>query len=53
MTGSYGQANQLGNLFAGTAGIYQNEQTAAANRLAQRTPIGSTYGGTTGSSIYG
>ncbi len=51
--GSYGQANQLGNLFAGTAGIYQNEQTAAANRLAQRTPIGSTYGGTTGSSIYG
>jgi hypothetical protein len=41
---NYGQANQLGNLFAGTAGIYQNEQTAAANRKAQSSPIGSLYG---------
>lgn len=41
---NFGQANGLGNLFAGTAGIYQNEQTAAANRRAQQTPIGSLYG---------
>lgn len=41
---SYGNANALGNLFAGTAGIYQTEQTAAANRAAQRSPIGSIYG---------
>lgn len=34
----------LGNLFAGTAGIYQNEQTAAANRKAQSSPIGNLYG---------
>lgn len=43
--GNYGQANALGNIFAGTAGIYQNEQTAAANRKAQSSPIGSLYGG--------
>lgn len=43
--GNYGQANSLGNIFAGTAGIYQNEQTAAANRKAQSSPIGSLYGG--------
>ena len=34
----------LGNMFAGTAGIYSNEQTAAANRRAQSTPFGSLYG---------
>jgi hypothetical protein len=42
---NYGQANSLGNIFAGTAGIYQNEQVAAANRRAQTSPIGSLYGG--------
>lgn len=42
---NFGQANSLGNVFAGTAGIYQNEQTAAANRKAQQSPIGSLYGG--------
>lgn len=42
---NYGQANSLGNIFASTAGIYQNEQTAAANRKAQISPIGSLYGG--------
>ena len=41
---NYGQANGLANLFAGTAGIYQNEQTAAANRKAQSSPFGSLYG---------
>lgn len=41
---NYGNANSLGNLFAGTAQIYQNEQTAAANRKAQTSPIGSLYG---------
>lgn len=41
---NYGGANALGNLFAGTAGIYQNEQVAAANRRAQMSPIGSLYG---------
>jgi len=41
---NYGQANNLGNVFAGTAGIYQNEQTAAANRKAQTSPFGSLYG---------
>jgi hypothetical protein len=42
---NYGNAQSLGNVFAGTAGIYQNEQTAAANRRAQTSPIGSLYGG--------
>lgn len=42
---NFGSANSLGNIFAGTAGIYQNEQTAAANRRAQTSPIGSLYGG--------
>lgn len=41
---NYGNANALGNVFAGTAGIYQNEQIAAANRKAQTSPIGSLYG---------
>ncbi|MGH8324734.1 MAG: hypothetical protein ACRETD_13200, partial [Steroidobacteraceae bacterium] len=37
-------ANSLGNLFGGTAQIYNNEQVAAANRKAQTSPIGSLYG---------
>lgn len=41
---NYGSANTLGNIFAGTSQIYNNEQTAAANRRAQVTPIGSIYG---------
>lgn len=41
---NYGNANALNNLFTGTAGIYQNEQVAAANRKAQTNPIGSLYG---------
>ena len=41
---NFGNAQSLGNIFAGTAGIYQNEQTAAANRKAQSSPIGSLYG---------
>jgi hypothetical protein len=41
---NYGNAQSLGNVFAGTAGIYQNEQTAAANRKAQTSPFGSWYG---------
>ena len=40
---NYGQANSLNNLFQGTQGIYQNEQTAAANRQAQQNPFGSNY----------
>ncbi len=46
---NYGNANSLGNLFAGTAQIYNNEETAAANRKAQGSPIGSLYGGGTNS----
>lgn len=34
----------LGTLFAGTAGIYNNEQTAAANRAMQINPFGNVYG---------
>lgn len=41
---NYGNANALGNLFSGTGQIWQNEQTAAANRKAQTSPIGSLYG---------
>jgi hypothetical protein len=41
---NYGNANSLNNLFGGTAQIYQNEQTAAANRAAQANPIGTLYG---------
>ena len=41
---NYANTNALGNMFAGTAQIYQNEQTAAANRAAQVTPFGSSYG---------
>jgi hypothetical protein len=50
---NYGNANAINNLFSGTAGIYQNEQTAAANRKAQQSPIGSIYGGTSSNSIWG
>ena len=35
----------LGNLFQGTSQIYNNEQTAAAQRQAQTSPIGNIYGG--------
>jgi hypothetical protein len=41
---NFASPSALGNLFASTAGIYQNEQTAAANRKAQQSPIGSLYG---------
>lgn len=41
---SYANANALGNLFSGTSQIYNNEATAAANRKAQTSPIGSLYG---------
>lgn len=44
---NYGNANSLGNLFAGTANVWGNEQVAAANRKAQQSPIGSVYGGST------
>ena len=50
---NFGNANALGNIFAGTSGIYSNEQTQAANRAAQVNPIGSLYGGSSGSSPYG
>ena len=33
----------LGNLFQGTSQIYNNEQTAAAQRAAQYSPFGSPY----------
>ncbi len=41
---NYGNANTLGNLFAGTSAIYNNEQTAAMQRKAQNSPFGSPYG---------
>lgn len=51
---NYGNANAINNLFSGTAGIYQNEQVAAANRKAQTSPIGSLYGSTSSSpSVWG
>lgn len=51
---NYGNANAVNNLFSGTAGIYQNEQVAAANRRAQASPIGSIYGASgTAPSIWG
>jgi hypothetical protein len=40
---NFGSANALSNLFTGTQDIYQNEQTAAANRQAQQNPFGSNY----------
>jgi hypothetical protein len=51
---NYGNANAVNNLFGGTAGIYQNEQVAAANRKAQQSPIGSIYGAPQGqASVWG
>lgn len=47
---NYGNANALGTLFGNTANIWQNEQTAAANRKAQQSPIGSIYGSSSGGS---
>jgi hypothetical protein len=41
---NYANPQALGNLFAGTAGIYSAEETAAANRRAQTSPFGSYYG---------
>lgn len=41
---NFGNANALGNLFAGSGQIWQNNQTASANRRAQVSPIGSLYG---------
>lgn len=41
--GNY-NAGALGDLFKGTAEIYRNQQTAAANRRAAQQPIGSPYG---------
>lgn len=49
----YTNANALGDLFAGTAQIYKNQETAAANRRAQVSPIGSYYGGNSTGSVYG
>jgi ABC-type transporter Mla subunit MlaD len=51
---NFANANSLGNLFQGTSSIYNNEQTAAATRKAQTSPIGSLYGGgSTGNSVWG
>jgi len=50
---NYMNASALGDLFAGTAKVYTNEQTAAANRRAQITPIGSLYGGGGGAGASG
>jgi hypothetical protein len=41
---NFANPQALGNLFANTAQIYNNEQTASANRRAQASPIGSLYG---------
>lgn len=41
---NYANPQALGNIFSGTGQIWQNEQTAAANRKAQTSPIGSLYG---------
>jgi hypothetical protein len=41
---NFGNANALGNVFAGTQTIANNEATAAANRRSQMTPFGSYYG---------
>ncbi len=49
---NYANANALGNMFQGTQNIYQNEQTAAANRKAQNSPIGNPYGGSS-QSVWG
>lgn len=49
----YTNTNALGNLFQGSANIYQNATTAAANRRAQQLPVGSIYGGSSGTSQFG
>jgi len=41
---NYSNSASLGNLFAGTAKIYENINQANANRRAQTSPIGSYYG---------
>jgi hypothetical protein len=41
---NYANAGALSNLFAGTAGIYNAEQGAAALRKSQTSPFGSFYG---------
>jgi hypothetical protein len=41
----YGQVNSLGNIFGNTGQVWQNEATAAANRAAQKNPIGSNIYG--------
>jgi hypothetical protein len=43
----------LGNLFSNEAGLYSANQTAAANRRAQVTPIGSLYGGSSSAGVFG
>lgn len=50
---NYGNANAVNNLFSGTAGIYQNEQVAAANRRAQQSPIGGSQYGPAAPSVWG
>src|SRR5271166_6885723 len=40
---NYANPNALGNLFSGTANIYNQEQTAAALRKSQVSPFGSYY----------
>lgn len=42
---NFQNVQNLGDLFKGTGDIYRAEQTAAANRKAQLTPIGDLYGG--------
>jgi hypothetical protein len=42
--GPQGVPASLGNAFSNIAGIYQNEQLQAAQREAQKSPIGSNYG---------
>lgn len=42
---NFQNAQSLGDIFKGTADIYRNQQTAAANRKAQLTPIGGLYNG--------
>jgi hypothetical protein len=50
---NYGNANAVNNLFSGTAGIYQNEQVAAANRRSQQSPIGGSQYGPAAPSVWG
>ncbi len=41
---NYANSNAVNNLFTGTAGIYNQEQQAAALRKSQQSPFGSLYG---------